>query len=165
MRFKTFTVSVGDPGGCEEMNRFLAGHRVLTVQREFIQNGRESCWAFCIEYLEAAPSSAYAGTRREKVDYKEVLPPAQFAVFSRLRECRKRLAAQEGLPAFAVCTDEQLAAISRLEQLTMASLKSIKGIGDAKAARYGEALIQSFAGSVAKETEKIAAEKEGKQQK
>lgn len=147
MRFKIFTVSVGDPGGCDELNRFLAGHRTLTVQREFIQNRSESCWAFCVEYLDEVPgAAAYARPHKDKVDYKEVLPPAQFAVFSRLRECRKRLAVQEGLPAFAVCTDEQLAAMARLERLDAAGVKRIDGIGEAKAAKYGVALVEAFAG-------------------
>lgn len=145
MQFKTFTVSVGDPSGCEDLNRFLAGHRVLTVQREFIQNGRESCWAFCVEYLEGGSGAPAFGTRKDRVDYKQVLPPEQFEVFARLRECRKELATRDGLPAFAVCTDEQLAAMAKSETLTMAALKAIPGFGEGKADKYAEALIAAHA--------------------
>ena len=145
MQFRVFTVSAGDPAGCDEMNRFLAGHRILTVQREFIQNGRESGWTFCVEYLESRSVQGY-GTRKERVDYKVVLPPAQFAVFSRLRERRKDLATKEGLPAFAVCTDEQMAAMARQEALTRASLLAIEGFGEGKAEKYAEALIEAHSG-------------------
>ncbi len=147
MQFRLFTVSIGDPGGCDELNRFLAGHRVLTVQRELIQNGSGSCWAFCLEYLDTGRVSGGAGSsRRPKIDYKEVLPPAQFAVFARLRECRKGLAAKEGLPAFAVCTDEQLAAMAREETLDKGKLLAIDGFGEGKAERYAEALVEAHAG-------------------
>lgn len=145
MQFRIFTVSVGDPAGCDEINRFLAGHRVLTVQREFVQNGRESCWAFCVEYLDGGAGQGY-GARKERVDYKAVLPPAQFAVFSRLRERRKELATKEGLPAFAVCTDEQMAAMAREEKLTRAVLLAIEGFGEGKAEKYAEALIKAHDG-------------------
>ncbi len=147
MQFRIFTVSVGDASGCEELNRFLAGHRILTVQRELIQNGRESCWAFCVEYLESpnAGSLGYQG-RKERVDYKAVLSAAEFAVFSRLRESRKALATADGLPAFAVCTDEQLAVMAKTETLTKSALLAIEGFGEGKAAKYAEALIAAHAG-------------------
>jgi len=145
MQFRTFAVAAGDSSGCDEMNRFLAGHRVLTVQREFIQNGAGSFWTFCVEYLDSGADHA-RGSRREKVDYKEVLSPAQFAVFSRLRECRKRQAANEGLPAFAVCTDEQMAMMARRETLTKAALMDIDGFGEAKAQKYADSLLAAHAG-------------------
>jgi superfamily II DNA helicase RecQ len=149
MQFRVFSVSVGDPSGCDDLNRFLAGHRVLTVQREFIQNGRESGWAFCVEYLGTTGGSGGSGTgfRKERVDYKAVLPPAEFAVFSRLRECRKALATKDGLPAFAICTDEQLAAMARQETLTKADLLAVEGFGEGKAAKYADALMAAHAGT------------------
>jgi hypothetical protein len=36
------------------------------------------------------------------VDYKEVLKPEEFEVFSRLREWRKGVAEKEGVPDFVV---------------------------------------------------------------
>ena len=62
-------------------------------------------------------------------------------VFARLRERRKELAAKEGLPAFAVCTDEQLAAMAKLERPDRAALKRIEGFGEGKAEKYAEALL------------------------
>jgi hypothetical protein len=45
------------------------------------------------------------------VDYKEVLNEADFAVFSRLRDLRKVIAEKEAVPAYAIFTNEQLAAM------------------------------------------------------
>lgn len=145
LQFKIFTVPLGDPAASDEMNRFLAGHRVLTVQRELVQKGELCAWTFCVEYLAQAGAPGALGARKERMDYKTVLPPAQFAVFARLRECRKDLAAKDGLPAFAVCTDEQLAAMAKLENPDVAALKGIEGFGAGKAAKYAEALLAAMA--------------------
>ena len=36
----------------EEMNRFLRSHRVLNVDRRWVDQGSESFWSFCVDYLE-----------------------------------------------------------------------------------------------------------------
>jgi len=41
-----------------------------------------------------------------KVDYKEIAEAGDFALFSKLREVRKKLAEENGLPIYAVCTNE-----------------------------------------------------------
>lgn len=141
MQVRVFTIPVADPTACDDLNRFLAGHRVLAVHREFIQDGAASAWSFCVEYLAGLGGGPANRGRQERVDYKEVLPPAQFAVFSRLRDCRMKLATAEGLPAFAVCTDEQLAAMAKQQTLSKAALKAIEGIGEAKTEKYAAALM------------------------
>ena len=69
------------------MNGFLRAHRVLAVKKEFVADGENSFWTFCVEYLESAPgATGGAGlSGKPKVDYKEVLKPEEFEVFSRLR--------------------------------------------------------------------------------
>ena len=42
-------------------------------------------------------------------DYKQVLKPEEFEVFSRLREWRKGVAEKEGVPVYVVFSNEQLA--------------------------------------------------------
>ena len=45
---------------------------------------------------------------KNSVDYKEVLKPEVFELFSYLRDERKRLAEQAGIPVYAVVTNAQL---------------------------------------------------------
>jgi superfamily II DNA helicase RecQ len=93
-----------------EMNAFLRSHRVLAVRKEFVGDGENSFWTFCVEYLESAPAGLTApGGKLPKVDYKEVLKPEEFEVFSRLRDWRKGVAEKEGVPVYVVFTNEQLA--------------------------------------------------------
>ena len=92
------------------MNGFLRGHRVLAVKKEFVPDGENSFWTFCVEYLDGTPPGvASPGGRLPKVDYKEVLKPEEFEVFSRLREWRKAVAEKEGVPVYVVLSNEQLA--------------------------------------------------------
>ena len=100
------------------MNAFLRSHRVLKVDRELVQRETASAWAVCVEYLEGSVSGV-AGPRGsgrgedKKIDYKAVLSEGAFAVFSLLRDLRKTLAEAEGVPIYAVFTNEQLAKAAR----------------------------------------------------
>jgi hypothetical protein len=74
MQLKLFILPVKNLNAAEaEMNAFLRSHRVLAVKKEFVADGENSFWTFCVEYLESAPG-ANGGPNvngRPKVDYKE----------------------------------------------------------------------------------------------
>ena len=146
MQYKFFnipTVSGDTDAAEEEMNAFLRGHRVLTVQRELVNDGGSSFWSCCVEYIDGAVSSAgRLPGGKAKVDYRTVLNDADFERFRVLRECRNLLAKEDAVPPFAVFLDEQLAAMLELPELTPASLKTIAGIGEKKAEKYGPRFIE-----------------------
>ena len=126
-----------------EMNAFLRGHRELAVRKEFVSDGENSFWTFCVEYLESAATGPGApGGKLPKVDYKEVLKPEEFEVFSRLRDWRKAEAEQEGVPVYGVFTNEQLAEMVRQRTGTKAALKGIEGVGEARVEKYGAAVLE-----------------------
>ena len=141
MQIKIFNIPI--PGGeamTEEMNIFLRSSRVLQTESHIVNNGQGSFWSFCIKYL-AASSSTGGSTKRKKVDYKEVLDEISFQRFARMREIRKVLAKDEGIPAYAIFTDEELAGLAKIENLTPAEMQTVKGIGDKKVAKYSSHFI------------------------
>ncbi len=146
MQLKLFVVPIKNLGGAEaEMNGFLRGHRVLAVKKEFVSDGENSFWTFCVEYLDGATATMGGGTpgnRSPKVDYKEVLKPEEFQVFSRLRDWRKAVAEKEGVPVYVVLTNEQLAQMVQKQTNSKAGLKEIEGVGDARVEKYGDALLE-----------------------
>ncbi len=144
MQLKLFILPVKNLSVPEvEMNSFLRSHRVLAVKKEFVSDGENSFWTFCVEYLESAPAGIAApGSRLPKVDYKEMLKPEEFEVFSRLREWRKGVAEQEGVPVYVVFTNEQLAAMVKQRVNTKAALKEIEGVGDSRVEKYGAAVLE-----------------------
>lgn len=146
MQLKVFILPVKNLAEAEgEMNGFLRSHRVLAVKKEFVADGENSFWTFCVEYLESVGAAGAWPGKGPKVDYKEVLKPAEFEVFSRLREWRKAAAEKEGVPVYAVLTNEQLAQMVQKKLSTKAALKEIDGVGEARIEKYGEAVLKVLA--------------------
>ena len=127
-----------------ELNAFLRGHRVLAVRKEFVSDGENSYWTFCVEYLNS-PNGAMPGPPKgPKVDYREVLKPQEFEVFSRVRDWRKSTAEREGVPVYTIFTNEQIAAMVRGRVSSKAQLKAIDGVGDARVDKYAEAVLEKL---------------------
>ena len=144
MQFKIFTIPVADDGtAIEEMNCFLRSHKVLEVEQQLVSTKSSSQWHFCIKYLaNARPDDKPQNA--SKIDYKEVLDEKTFAVFSVLREIRKKIAEEEGMPVYAVFTNEELAGIAALDELLPETIKKVKGIGEKKNERFGKRLVEQF---------------------
>jgi superfamily II DNA helicase RecQ len=68
----------------------------------------------------------------------------EFIRFARLRDLRRAIAQQEAIPAYAVFTDEELAGIAKLVEITVSSMGTVKGIGEKKAARYGQQIVNGM---------------------
>ncbi len=141
MKLKFFAVPAHDPADTEaDLDRFLAGHRVLAVDRQLVPDRTATYWAICVSYLDGQAKAA--PVKRGKVDYREVLPAEEFRVFARLRSLRKTLAEREGVPAYALFTNEQLAAMVRQKIRTKDALGKIPGVGPARVEKYGPAFLE-----------------------
>lgn len=149
IQFKFFLVPVTTSHETEtDLNRFLRSVRALTVHREFVDQGQNSFWCLVVEYLTDSADHTHSKSRKEnrdRIDYKEILSPENFAVFARLREWRKQFAASEAVPVYTIFTNEQLASIARKRIKTLAELKSLEGVGEARISRYGESVIKIVA--------------------
>jgi len=150
MQLKWFRIPVsGCPETEEALNAFLRGNRVLSVTRELVERDTAPGWAVCVEYQDAAVG---AGTMRrgdngraaKKIDYREVLTEGDFAVFSKLRDLRKSLAESEGVPVYAIFTNEQLADVAKARPPSKAALGKINGIGEGRLPKDGRIPPASF---------------------
>jgi superfamily II DNA helicase RecQ len=143
MQIKLFTIPITDSGASlEEMNRFLRANKILEVENQLVSNERGASWCFCVKYLPMAAS--FQRSEQVKIDYKNLLSEEKFKVFSELRAFRKQIAAKDAVPAYAVCTDQELADIARLTEINQTTLKAVKGFGDKKIEKYGLAFIEWF---------------------
>lgn len=140
MKYRFFHVSALYPqAGESELNEFCASHRVGSVEKSLIMDGAHSYWTFCVGYLDGTEKLPVG--RKGRIDYREVLNEADFAVFARLRGLRKELAEREGVPAYALFTNEQLAEMVTGRISSLSDLQAIDGIGEAKTKKYGEAFL------------------------
>ncbi|MEX2578732.1 MAG: HRDC domain-containing protein [Verrucomicrobiales bacterium] len=131
----------------ERLNRFLSGHRIIRVERQFVAAGSDSFWAYQVEYGEASNSGAAAkvGGGRKMVDYKEELNENDFSFFLELKNWRKTRAEEEGVDAFNVFTNAQLAAIAEKRPTSLSALTDLPGIGSGRADKYGETVLKLVA--------------------
>ena len=136
MPFKHIALNALEPGASEgELNAFLATHRVLNVNGRLVERPDGCWWVYQVQYVEGgATAGKGAGVR---IDYRELLPAEEFAVFSKLRDMRKAIADKEGCPAFAIYTNEQLAEMVKRKCRTEADLRQIEGIGESRVTKYG----------------------------
>lgn len=155
MELHFFAIRATDPRDAQdELNRFCAGRRVVAVDRQLVQAGLESFWAVCVtvapgagplpDVLKTPENRSGArgnGAAASRVDYKQVLNDADFALFAGLRAWRKEVAGAEGVPVYAVFTNEQLAEVARRRVGTLAALGEIEGVGPARVQRYGQAVL------------------------
>ena len=135
MQFNTFFIPLADDSlAQEELNSFLRSKRVLAVEKAFTGQG----WSFCVEWLEGGKPGLGG---KPKVDYREVLSPEEFVLFSKLREKRRELAQQEGVQMYTIMTNDQLAEMVRRNVCSPEELRTINGIGDARIEKYGAQLL------------------------
>lgn len=150
MSLHFFAIPALEPVGAqEEFNRFCTGHRVVSVECQFVSAGRESFWALCATVAsgpgplpEALKAPEQRGGGRNKVDYRELLNYVDFAPYADLRAWRKTAAEQEGVPVYAVFSNDQLAEIVRRRVDSATALAAIEGVGPARVDRYGTAVLE-----------------------
>ena len=124
--------------------------------RYFGEKGPENCGncSVCLGlYQQESPARAPAapGLARPKPNRKALaqaqLTDSQRELFERLRALRASLARRQGVPAFVIFTDKTLLELAVETPRSPRQLGEISGVGEHKAAAYGEeflAEIRSF---------------------
>jgi ATP-dependent DNA helicase RecQ len=106
----------------------LAGRRRLTLRREAV--------------AAAAAKGRTARGRQPGAGPAGTASPQEEAVFQALREWRRGVAKEHGVPAYTVLHDASLRAIAQRLPRSEADLDGLSGIGSVKRARYGEAIVK-----------------------
>ena len=65
-------------------------------------------------------------------------------LFQKLRELRRTLAKERGVPPYVIFNDRTLAEMAAKKPRSIAALLAIKGVGDKKAADLGEAFLAAI---------------------
>ena len=147
MQIKIYTIPiVGGDSLIEEMNVFLKTKKILQVENQTIAANNGAYWSFCIKYIDDAELAERDKVKGDKIDYRKELDEATFQRYSKLRETRKQLADNDKVPVYAVCTNEELAEMAKLKDLTLANIKKIQGMGDKKIEKYGQHFVNTVLG-------------------
>ena len=119
-----------------EVNAFLRAHRILSVDRHFVQDGTNSVWAICVSYLDDAnqPLARPARSARRSITGK-CYPRRISRCSPSSAICAKSWPKREGIPAYALFTNEQLAEMVQRRVGTLNAMKEIEGVGNSPGSR------------------------------
>ena len=140
-QYVSFFISpFGEKSVADELNAFLRSRRIINVEKRLIDGERGTGWVFLVEYgADGGKNTSNAPSQR--VDYREVLNTAEYALFDKLRMVRKDAAEKAGIPVYAVFTNEQLAAMVKKPPKTVKDMLAIAGVGEARVKQYGNAFL------------------------
>jgi len=96
---------------------------------------------------QAAGAAGAAGPGPARLEAAD-LTPEDAAVFEKLRAWRATTAREQSVPAYVVFSDATLCQIAATRPATPAALFEINGVGEAKLAKYGEAILRVLADQV-----------------
>ena len=91
----------------------------------------------------ARPLVRAGPTRRAAATVAEVAPP-DMDLFESLRQLRRRLAQEKGVPPYIVFGDVTLRELARRRPQTLDQLAEMPGIGERKLAEYGEVFLAAI---------------------
>jgi ATP-dependent DNA helicase RecQ len=80
---------------------------------------------------------------RKRASRRHVDGPAD-PLFDALREARRKLAAEAGVPAYVIFHDSTLREIAARKPKTLNELSEVEGVGATKLERYGEAMLAAL---------------------
>ena len=125
----------------EELNKFLRNNKILELEKHLLQLTSGAYWCYHITYTDEGKKDFYP---KEKIDYKETLTDEEFQRFSKLRETRKKIAIEDAVSAFVIFSNAELSEIAKLKSPDVNNIRSVKGVGDKKAEKYGERLLNGL---------------------
>jgi superfamily II DNA helicase RecQ len=142
MRFHVFQYTIPADPELAELNAFLASHAIATVNQQIVSTPGGPMLIFVVETVPSnADGRSRQGTAKPKIDYRDELTEEQFAVFSRLRDERKRIADAEGAALYNIFSNAQLAEMVRGRFTTIEQIASIDGLGKARVKKYADSFL------------------------
>jgi ATP-dependent DNA helicase RecQ len=109
--------------------------------------------------VKLSPSAYAVMKNQEKVWQKTFVQrqkEADDTLFDRLRMLRRQIAGQESIPPYQVFADATLKELSRECPRDEGAMRRIKGIGEFKLKRYGQAFLQEILRYLAEQSEQSA---------
>lgn len=155
MKLKFFSINALEPEPDQiAVDDFCTRHRIISVDKRFIEREDVCFWSICVTYLQKSSSPSkptQSVNKRGQIDYREVLNEADFTVYAKLRDLRKEISETESIPVYAIFSNAQMAEMVTSRVIAKTTLSKINGVGDAKLENYAERFLEllkaEYAGS------------------
>lgn len=140
MNYRVFQYAIPAPPELDDLNAWISSQRVVSVKQHLVEQDGSAMLIFVVQTIKSSdPAKGSSGSPRSRVDYKQILDSDTFARYTKLRDERKKIGTEEGVPLYTVFTNEQLAGMAEKPELS--EWKKIDGIGSARLEKYGERLL------------------------
>lgn len=140
MLYRSFFIpTIGGQAAAEELNKFLSSVRLISVDKKYSDN--LDGWSMIVSYYD--DSSGFMGQRKERADYSSVLTEEEYARFLKLKKIRSVLYKREGIAAYMIFTDDELAEISRCPDFSVESFGDLK-VKRKRLEKYGKYFIEKM---------------------
>ncbi|MCP4751202.1 MAG: hypothetical protein GY866_09930 [Proteobacteria bacterium] len=152
MRIKIMTLSFSSRLGdfdTTALESFLADKEISKIDHHFFEHHQKPFLTVVLQYepavkLRSVEPGKNAGAKSE-ADPKNLLTEAEWPLFETLRQWRNERAKQDGIPHYSVFKNQVLVDLVKKRPSTLAQLQTVSGIGQNKAAKYGESLLAMVA--------------------
>jgi ATP-dependent DNA helicase RecQ len=94
-----------------------------------------------VRLVRTAGAKAFDGSGTGLRKQRDTLDPVSSELFEVLRNLRRTLAQERGVPAFVILGDAVLREIATIRPTTTRSFRTIHGVGEAKAREFGERFV------------------------
>jgi superfamily II DNA helicase RecQ len=143
MKNKFFKIPVSKPASVEaELNNFCSTHPINHVEKYFVPDGENSFWAIAVTYTDQDLKELPKDKRSTRIDYKEILSSDDFNIYAQLRDLRADISKEEGVPLYAIFSNEQISEMAVKKITTKTALLKIDKVGKSRADKYGAAFIK-----------------------
>ena len=145
MKARVFTLQVGEDGQFDDsaLQAFFEHADALVLSEHFFVHDGRPTLALVVQYRDAV-SRVSRGDARKSPPRGE--PPVEVApedkiLWEALRTWRNARSRKDGVPAYVLFTNAQLAAIATVRPTSRAALAAVEGVGDARIRDYAEEVL------------------------
>ena len=143
MKLKVFTLRFsGSPEGFDDrpLQEFIADKEVIEFSEHFFTRENTPYLTILIAYRPLTDEGARRPVPQQ--DLRNEFDGREKEAYDALRTWRAAAAKMEGIPPYLIANNKQLAQMIKMRVKSKESLGGVAGIGEAKAAKYGEKILE-----------------------
>lgn len=163
MKLKVFTLQFtsGPEGGFGDsaLQDFIADKEVISFCEHFFIHEAMPYLTLIVAYR--IPEKDGQRRSRTRTDPRTELQAEEKQAYDALRAWRAERAKTEGIPPYMIASNKQLAKMIRMRARSRTALTRIEGIGEARATKYGDDILQVLAAHGIPPQETAEGEEEG----
>ena len=146
MKLKVFTFRFSEStDGFDDkpMQDFIVDKEVIEFTEHFFIHEKTPYLTVLLSFRDLPPDERRK--RHRGKDPRKELDQRERNIYDALRTWRATRAKQEGIPAYMIANNRQLAEMIKSGIKSKADLSAVRGIGEAKVTQYGEEILDTMA--------------------